>query len=198
MATDKRIYTGKNLSVVHRELDLPNGVQVCADVVKHPGAVAIVAFVSRSRVLLTRHARPALQEWLLEIPAGTLQPGEDPSSCARRELIEETGYAASSISKVTQMLPVPDYSDDLIHLYVAEDLTYVHQRLEKDEVIEVCTVDLGYALELIEIGAITDAKTIAALLLIQHLGARPRPSSFYVPFTESEDAGEERAVAATA
>lgn len=144
---------------------LPNGVSVEMDIIRHPGAAAVVAVMQDHRVLLLRQYRHAVGGFIWEIPAGTLDPGEDARQCAARELTEETGYAARSLEKLAEITPLPAYSDERIHLFLAGGLVRAVQQLDRDELLVVHAVDLGRALQMISDGEIQDAKTIAGLQL---------------------------------
>lgn len=163
---DRELLTTDKFSLVMRDAVLPDGLRVTASVIRHPGAAAIIALFDDLSVLLIRQFRIAIGDWIWEIPAGTLRSSETPSECARRELREETGYLASQVSKVGEFLPVPDYSDDLVHLFLATDLSPTSQELDSDEVIEVSRIPLAVALEMVRSGDIRDAKTMLALLTI--------------------------------
>ncbi len=134
------------------------------DVLRHPGAVAVLALDERGRVLVERQYRPAVGGWVLEIPAGTLEPGEEPLEAARRELLEETGYEASRLCHMASFYPSPGVSSEVIHVYLAEGLSYRGQRLEEDEVIEVLWMEPRELLER-QLEGVADAKTLIALLL---------------------------------
>ena len=149
-------------------LETRAGNRVLRDVIEHRGAVAMVPIDSKGQVLLVRQYRHAAGKWLLEIPAGTLDPGEDPILAAQRELREEVGFAAGRLEPIGGCYTSPGYSDEYLRFYVARDL--IQDPLEADigEEIEVRSVALTDVRMLIATGEIEDAKTIAALLLILH------------------------------
>ena len=149
--------------VLARVYDVVRGRVKQFDALLHPGAVAIVA-VDGDRVLLERQYRPVVGEWLYEIPAGTLEPGEEPGETARRELEEETGYRPGWLRKLVEFYSSPGVSTEKLIVFLAGDLARGRQRLEEDEVIEVIWVGLEEALEMIRDGRIRDAKTIIGLL----------------------------------
>ena len=159
------IYNGKIFDVVVEKVTLPNGMTKNREVVRHPGAAAMVPFLDDGKVVLIKQYRHAVGEFLWEIPAGTLEPGEKAVECARRELVEETGYEASSLDKLAQILPAPGYTDERIHIFLATGLTPAEQKLEDDEVLKAEPTLFETALKMITKGAIQDAKTIAGLLL---------------------------------
>lgn len=159
------LYKGKLLDVVLEKVMLPNGRIKDREIVRHPGAAAMVPLLDDGKVVLVRQYRHAVGEFLWEIPAGTLEADEDPLGCARRELVEETGYEATRLDELAEILPAPGYTDERIHIFLATGLTSVGQKLEDDEVLEHQPIPFDTALEMITNGKIQDAKTIAGLLL---------------------------------
>jgi ADP-ribose pyrophosphatase len=159
------IYRGKVFELIRENIMLENGTTTDVEFIEHPGAAAIVPFLDETRIVLLKQYRHALKKHIWEIPAGTLDPQEDVISCAKRELIEETGYSASGWRKLGEITPVPGYSDERIHIYLATELQPAEQKLDEDEVIQVQQVDLFKALEMIGDGEIQDAKSIAGLFL---------------------------------
>jgi ADP-ribose pyrophosphatase len=159
------LYTGKIFDVVLEKVTLPNGAVKDREIVRHPGAAAMVPLLDDGRVVLIKQYRHAVGEFVWEIPAGTLEPDEAPVACARRELVEETGYEAAKFEKLTEILPAPGYTDEHIHIFLATGLTAVDQRLEDDEVLELQPTVLDSALAMVTQGEIRDAKTIAGLFL---------------------------------
>lgn len=143
----------------------PDGKMTTRDVVEHPGAVTVVALPTRDTVILVRQYRHATGEELLELPAGTREEGENPIDTAKRELEEETGYAAARIRLLADFYTAPGFTDELMHLYEATGLTLGEQRLDQDEFIEVVHVRRDDALEMIRDGRVKDAKTIVGLLM---------------------------------
>ena len=143
---------------------MPNGKTAIRDIVDHPGAVAIVPILDDGRILLERQFRYSAGKQLLEIPAGTLERGEAPDTCARRELKEETGYTAASMKKILTMYTAPGYSNELIHLYFATGLKRGEAEAEEDEQITLEPYGPDELLEMIEKNTIEDAKTIAGIL----------------------------------
>ncbi|MCP4006664.1 MAG: NUDIX hydrolase [bacterium] len=145
------------------EVVLPSKQRVEIAVLRHPGASAIVPFLGEDRILLLRQYRHAASGTIWEVPAGKIDPGEDPAVCAARELEEETGYRAGRIEATGSILTTPGFTDERIHLFCAYDLVRGNMAHESDEVIEVHERTLGEALEMIDRGEIDDAKSIAAL-----------------------------------
>lgn len=159
------LYNGKIFDVVLEKVTLPNGAIKNREIVRHPGAAAMVPLLDDGKVVLIKQYRHAVGEFLWEIPAGTLEPDEKAIECARRELVEETGYEASSFDKLAEILPAPGYTDEHIHIFLATGLTLADQKLEDDEVLALQPMAFDTALEMITKGEIRDAKTIAGLLL---------------------------------
>ena len=137
--------------------------RVDLDVVRHPGASAIVPFETDDVVLLIRQYRHAAGATIWEVPAGKLD-GDTPEVCARKELEEEAGRRAGRIERLGSILTTPGFTDEVIHLFAAFDLEPIPQRLESDEVIDVVPTPIGEALELIWSGELTDAKSVVALV----------------------------------
>lgn len=165
----RRVYQGK---MVHLDVDqvrFPDGHVGELEMFRHPGASAVVPFLSDPRgedpqVLLLRQYRYAADGYLYEIPAGKLDGGEDPLVCAHRELQEETGCTAASVEHLITFYTTPGFVDEKIHVYMATGLTHGEAATEKDEFLETETMSLSRALELIERGEIRDGKTIVGLL----------------------------------
>ncbi len=144
---------------------LPNGITLDMEIIRHPGAAAVVPLMADGSVLLLKQYRHAVDGFIWEIPAGTLEQGEDPYQCACRELAEETGYRARHMEKLTAITPLPAYSNERIHLFLATGLEKTAQNLDADELLSVHRVDWHRAIDMIASGDIQDAKTIAALHL---------------------------------
>jgi ADP-ribose pyrophosphatase len=163
------VYRGRKIQVAVETGTGTDGQPVRRDVVLHPGAVAILPVVDAERVCLLRNRRPAVDETLLEIPAGTLEPGEVPEAAAVRELEEETGYAAARWRKLTAFYPSPGMLNEVTHVFVAEDLTPGTMRPENDEELVPVVVPFREAVGWCMDGTIRDAKTMIALLLWDRL-----------------------------
>lgn len=133
-------------------------------VARHPGGVGLLPLHDDGTVTLIRQLRPALNAFLLELPAGRLQPGEDPAACGLRELAEETGLAAATLEPLGVFHPSPGVLDEVIHLFLAKGLSQGEPDPEQYEEIEPVRLPIGEALRMAEDGRITDGKTIAALL----------------------------------
>lgn len=134
----------------------------------HPGAVAVAA-VRDGEIVLIRQLRPSIERSIWEIPAGTLEPGEDPAVCAARELAEETGYRARTLRHLLSFYMAPGYSTEFLHLYLAEELTPGEQSFDEGENIdEVAWVPLDQAHRMVQRGEIIDAKSIIAIEYLLH------------------------------
>src|SRR5260370_3902322 len=161
------VYEGRRIRVAVESLARPDGRTATKEIILHPGAVAILPLLDSEHLCLLRNYRFPLNETLWEIPAGTLEPGEDVQHAAERELAEESGYRAASWEKLTAFYPSPGVLNEVLHIFLCRDLTPGDPRLELDEQIEARTVPLAQALAWVQDGTIRDAKTIIALLLWQ-------------------------------
>lgn len=167
MTDDRIVYRGRSITVREEVATLPGGRTVTLDVVRHPGASAVVPFVSARDVLLIRQFRHAAGGTIWEIPAGKLD-GDSPEVCARKELEEEAGRRAGRLEKLGSIWTTPGFTDEVIHLFAAFDLEEVPQRLEEDEVIECVIRPLTEAVEMVFAGEIRDGKSALALLHAAH------------------------------
>jgi ADP-ribose pyrophosphatase len=168
------VYNGRLLKLRVERVKLPNGRETTREIVEHPGAVAIVPVLDNGKLLVVKQYRSAPGRRLIEIPAGTLEAGEAPLACAKRELIEETGYAAGRLRKLFSCYLAPGYSTEKIHFFLATRLVPTSGRQAEDESIIVQPIDLHEALKAIERGKIQDAKTISALY---YLATRQKPQA---------------------
>ena len=159
------IYRGRVFELVSENVTLDNGTTTDVEFIEHPGATAIIPFLDDNRIILLKQYRHALKKYIWEIPAGTLDPQEEIIDCARRELVEETGYSAEKWHELGEITPVPGYSNERIHIYLARELQPAVQDLDADEVIQVQKVDFHKALEMIGRSEIQDAKSIAGLFM---------------------------------
>lgn len=167
--SSQMIHRGKIVNLRVDSVELPNGKLAMREVVEHVGAVAVVPVTNEGEVLMVRQYRHPVGEILLEIPAGKLDPGEEPDHCIERELLEETGTVAEKTSLIFSFYTSPGFSDELLHIYVAEGLTYRGQQLDEDEFLELQRVPLEEAVEMIVRGEIKDAKTIVGILAVKNL-----------------------------
>ncbi|MDK2881961.1 MAG: ADP-ribose pyrophosphatase [Bacillota bacterium] len=161
----EEVYRGRIFRVEQALVRLPNGREGKRDVVRHPGAVAIIAWADSDTILLVRQYRLAAGCELWEIPAGKLEAGEDPAACAARELVEETGYAPEHLTEITSFYTSPGFSSEILYLYEACGLKVAYGEKDADEFLEVRCVPWRTALEWLKNGEIRDAKTMIALLL---------------------------------
>ena len=167
--SSERVYTGRIINLDRDAVRFPNGSIGELEMVRHPGASAIVPFLTDPRgddpqLLLLKQYRYAAEGFMYEIPAGRLDPGEDPRHCAERELKEETGCSASEIQFLFTMYTTPGFTDERIHVFMATGLERGEAAHEADEFITVETVTLSYALRLIKEGGISDGKTALGIL----------------------------------
>ncbi|SMC58544.1 NUDIX hydrolase [Sporomusa malonica] len=160
-----RLFEGKIINLRRDEVMLPNGKTGTREVVEHPGAVAIVPITNDGRVILVRQFRHPVQQVMLEVPAGKLDPGERPEACALRELAEETGFVANNLRKLTAMYTTPGFSNEVIHVYLAEGLVESDKQPDEDEFINTETYTSEQIREMIISGEICDAKSLVALYL---------------------------------
>jgi ADP-ribose pyrophosphatase len=163
--SSERVYAGRLLKIDKDKVELPNGQTTDLEMVRHPGASAIVPFVTDDEILLIRQFRYATGGFIYEVPAGTLHKGEAPEECARREVQEEVGHRAGRLRLLASIFTTPGFTDEIIHLYAAHNLTPVPQDLDHDEVLTVERVLFTQAIEMVRDGRIKDAKSICALLL---------------------------------
>ena len=161
----RTLHRGRVFRFDQENISLSNGATIDLEVIRHPGAAAIVPLLNPDTVLLLRQYRHAVGDTILEIPAGTVDAGEAPETCAKRELVEETGYAGHHWERLGEITPVPGYSDERIHLFLASSLKPDRQNLDHDELIEVVSVPFNQALRMVFQGEIQDAKSISGLLL---------------------------------
>jgi ADP-ribose pyrophosphatase len=159
----KNIYKGRVVTLNLETVTLPNGATVELEVVRHPGAAAVVPMKADGTIILIKQYRLAAGGYIYEIPAGKLHPGEDPRDCATRELEEEIGYRATRLDKIGTFFTAPGFTDEIMHLFKATGLAPGTQNLGHDEVLEIVEMPLEKAVGLIEDGTIRDAKTIVGL-----------------------------------
>jgi ADP-ribose pyrophosphatase len=164
----KTIYQGKIISVQVDEVKLPNGKTSQREIVKHPGAVAIVPFTSDGKLVVVRQFRKPLEKEIYEIPAGKLEAGEDPQECALRELEEETGYRTKQLRYITSFYTSPGFANEILYLYEAEQLEEGEAKPDTDEFVEMKQISLEEGLELLNKEQIHDAKTAFALMYWQN------------------------------
>ena len=159
------LHEGRVFNLVSENYTLDNGVTADMDFIQHPGAAAMVPMLNQKEVILIKQYRHAIRQFIWEIPAGTLDPLESPINCAKRELIEETGYASNKWHQLGTITPLPGCSNERIHIFLALDLKPAEQQLDDDEMLKVHQVNLEEALQMILKGEINDGKTISGLFL---------------------------------
>ncbi len=162
------LHKGKIYDLIRENITLRNGVTTDVDLIRHPGATAIVPILGKNKVIMIKQYRHSIGDYILEIPAGTCEPGEEPVLCAKRELTEETGYVADRLEKLGEIVTVPGYSDERMHIFLATDLKKDTQNLDEDEMIEVIHVPFDKVTEMIRVGHIQDSKTISGVFLASH------------------------------
>ena len=164
LVEQERVYEGRRICVTRDRVVLPNGKQTQLEVIRHPGAAAMVPVDSEGNVLLVKQVRHSAASWLLEVPAGTLEQGEDPIVCAERELQEEAGVKASRLLPLGNIWTSPGFTDECIWLYLALDLVPCQADLDEDEVLTVEKMPFQQAVAMALSGEIHDAKSVCALL----------------------------------
>ncbi|MED4400803.1 NUDIX hydrolase [Metabacillus fastidiosus] len=167
--TSKEIFKGRVIDLYLEEVELPNGKTGTREIIKHPGAVAVIALTDDNKLLMVEQYRKALERALVEIPAGKLEKGESPESTAKRELEEETGYTCEKLEKIVSFYTSPGFADELVHLFLAKGLTKstVAAELDEDEFLDVLEVTLEEAQAMVEDERIYDAKTVYAVQYLQ-------------------------------
>lgn len=173
--TEDVAWTGRIFNVDRLRVELPDGRVAIRDVVRHPGAVAIVALTEDGRICLVRQYRTALGRVTVEIPAGKLAPGEDPLECAGRELLEEAGMSAEKIAFLTTIATSDGFCDELIHIYMATGLEFSRSDPDADEFINVDLVPLEELVDAVLDGRIEDAKTVVGALICDSVMHRLAP-----------------------
>ena len=167
--SSKSIYEGKIISLCVEDVKLPDGNLAKRELIKHPGAVAVIPITADGKIVLVKQFRKALNRTLIEIPAGRIEVDEEPQVTAQRELEEETGYGTSKITYIQSFATSPGFADEVIHLYVAEELFDIENPAEgdEDEFIELVEVTVEEAEKLVVSGEIYDAKTAFAILYVK-------------------------------
>ena len=184
----QQIFNGKVISLQVDEVELPNGKKAKRELIKHPGAVAIIAITDENKLVLVEQYRKALQRTIVEIPAGKLEKGEEPLECAKRELEEETGYECKSIELVTSFYTSPGFADEIVHVYLATGLTKKENAagLDEDEFVNLLEWSLEEAQDAIETKQIYDAKTVfAASIFTITRGDQTKMNSYFTDLTYS-------------
>ena len=162
-------YKGRIITLQVDEVLLPNGKKSNREIVKHPGAVAVIALTKDKKLILVEQYRKALERSIIEIPAGKIEPGEPPEETALRELEEETGYTTDKLQYIQSFATSPGFADEIIHLYFAENIEKMEQpsSLDEDEFVELMSVSMEEMGELVSSKRVFDAKTAFAYLWIK-------------------------------
>ena len=168
LTTDK-VYSGKLLNIYRDTVLLENGNTSVREIAKHPGGVCVAALEDDGSLWFVRQYRYAVGEDVLELPAGKLEPGEDPDDAIVRELKEETGCTADSIIKVSASFPSPGYTSEVLHLYVARGLHHGDQHLDEDEDLDAFRIPLADAVKMVMNGEIRDSKTQTLILMAEKI-----------------------------
>ena len=162
--SEEVLYQGRILDLARETHQMPDQREACFEIVQHPGGAAALPVLADGRLILISQFRPAACDYVLEIPAGRLENGEDAKECVLRELQEEIGYHAATAESLGSIYSSVGFCNERIHLFIAKNLTQVETALEPDEFIEPQIMTLAEALELIDNGTIIDAKTQIALM----------------------------------
>ncbi len=162
------IYEGKFLKFVHHDIEIETEppIKAIRQFVLHPGGVCVIAITNENKIVLVQQYRKPIEKAIWEIPAGKIDPGEDTISTAKRELQEETGYTAKTWRKLGEVVPCPGYSDEILYLYLAKDMTAGNQNLDHGELVNCQEFSFDEIKEFIKTNKIQDAKTISALYLL--------------------------------
>jgi len=168
----QEIFKGRIISLQVDEVMLPNGSTSKREIIKHPGAVAVIAITEEGKLVVVEQYRKALEKAIVEIPAGKLEKGEDPDLCARRELEEETGYGCKDMELISSFYTSPGFADEIVHVYLASGLYKIENAagLDEDEFVNLMEITLEEAQGLIKDQKIFDAKTMYAVQYWQLLG----------------------------
>jgi ADP-ribose pyrophosphatase len=167
--SSREAFNGRLVKLRVDTVRLPNGKETTREIVVHRGAVAMVPLLDSEKIVMVRQFRQAANEILMEIPAGTLELGEDPAACADRELREEIGYKAGRMTEMFRSYLAPGYSSEMLHTFLAEDLEVASAEADADEFMEIVEVAVDDAVDLICSGGIKDAKTICGVLMAQRI-----------------------------
>lgn len=165
LAEERVLCRGKRIALAQRVYSY-GGREFVRDVVLFGQSVAVIPLKGRD-VLLIKQFRAPIGDWILEVPAGRVEPGEAPEDAAKRELIEEVGYEPTKLTKLCSLYISPGYSDEILHIYLAEGLRFVGSNPEPGELIEVVSMELGEALATVLGSPVADAKTVVSLLLLK-------------------------------
>jgi ADP-ribose pyrophosphatase len=165
--SSQRVFKGRLLGLRVDKVKLSNGVETTREIVEHPGAVAVVAVTKEKELVLIRQFRKPVNEVILEIPAGVPHTGEKEEEAARRELEEETGYYARRVKKIWEGYATPGYSNEMIHYFLAQEMTLLRPQRDEDEQMEVDLIDIETCTDLVKTGKIKDNKTMIGIALAE-------------------------------
>ena len=167
--SSEKIFTGRVISLQVDEVELPNGKTSKRELIKHPGAVAIIALTPENKLVLVEQYRKALEKSIVEVPAGKLEKGEEPLTSAERELEEETGYECEKMEHLISFYTAPGFCDELVHVFLAHNISKKENAagLDEDEFVELLELTLEEAEQLMDEGKICDAKTAYAVQYLQ-------------------------------
>src|SRR5699024_6014570 len=170
--TREEVFEGNLISLHVDKVKLPNEKTSTREIVKHPGAVAVIPVTQEGKIVMVKQYRKPLERSLVEIPAGKIEPDEPPEKTAIRELEEETSYTTESLTYVTSFYTSPGFADEIIHLYFTDDLTLLEEKVEgdEDEFIEIVELTLEEAEQYIQEKKIYDAKTAYAVMYVKIMG----------------------------
>ncbi|WP_196604629.1 NUDIX domain-containing protein [Pectinatus haikarae] len=161
------VFDGDLLHVKKDEVELPNGRYASREWIEHPGASAVIPYTADGNIIMVRQYRYPVRQVTLEIPAGKLDlKGEDPLACAKRELSEETGYTSEKYTKLLTLATTVGFSNEYIHIYLAEELKAGQMHPDEDEFLNLLTIPLAKAVQMVYNGEIIDAKSVSAILLV--------------------------------
>ncbi len=163
------IYNGRIFTVAHDKAQLENGAIADREVVLHTGGAGILPIDKDGNVTLVKQFRYGVQSQLVEICAGKLEKGEDPKDCALRELEEELGLKATKVVSLGTLVPTPAYDSEIIHIYLATDVSNTNRHLDDGEFVDIVTMPFEKALEMVYNNTLTDAKTQVALLKAERI-----------------------------
>ncbi|SNX55386.1 NUDIX hydrolase [Thermoanaerobacterium sp. RBIITD] len=159
-----KIFNGKIINLRIDNVVLPDGKTAKREIVEHPGGVSILAVNKNGKILMVKQYRKPAEKIMLEIPAGKLDPGESPEVCAKRELMEETGYIANNLKHIFSFYPSPGFSTEILHLYLALEIEKGEPHRDDDEFLEVYEYGLDEIKNMVMNGEIEDAKSLIAIL----------------------------------
>ena len=165
----EQIYKGSLLDVRRDEVSLPNGKTSAREWIKHPGAACIIPVLPDSKIALIKQYRYPVQAEMIELPAGKIDPGEDPEQCANRELEEEIGYSAGKLTFICNIHPAIGFASEKMWIYLAEELTATKENTDHDEFVELIPTGLEDAVQMVWAGKITDVKTIIGILWAEQI-----------------------------